>query len=189
MSKVIVTDMDDVTNHLLNAWLEYLNTTYNCNVKYEDVSEWNMQKAYPTLTPDQIYGVLKQEAFWENVDPDYEAIYYLRKLHTEGFKILVVTASSHNTIGVKVNKALLPYFEFLDYTDIIMTHHKPLIQCDYIVDDYLPNLIGSKAIKILKDAPYNQDADELDYDFRVTRWKEIYELIHQMENTLEQEGK
>ena len=60
---VIVTDFDSVMNYLLESWLVGLNSTYNLNVQYEDVTNWDMQLAYPTLTKEQIYEPLSQESF------------------------------------------------------------------------------------------------------------------------------
>lgn len=182
MEKVIVTDMDDVLVNLLEHWLEYLNTRYDCNVKCEDVVEWDMSKAYPTLTPEQLYGALSDEELWKAVTPRKDAIKYLTKLHNEGYKILVATAASYNTIKTKLVNALFPYFKFLTYKDIIMIYDKHLLKCSIIIDDYHENLRGSDAVKILVNAPYNKNCDEMIYDFRVDGWKEIYQIIHELEN-------
>lgn len=176
MQKVFVTDMDDVLNELLDSWLLFLNTKYQCNVKREDVVDWDMAKAYPNLTPDQIYGVLREEALWKHVRPKYDAIFYINKIRALGIKVLVATASSYNTIQTKVVNALLPYFEF-SFKDIIMISDKSLLRCDWIVDDYHENIKNSQGVRILFNAPYNKDCNPSYYDYRVDNWERIYGIV------------
>lgn len=185
MSKVIVTDMDDVLIHLLPAWLDYLNNKYNTTVKYEDVVEWDMQKAFPSLLPKQIYEPLTEEDLWKSVKPIKESITYLKKLYDEGYTIYVCTSAHYNTIKIKLINALFPNYPFLDYKNIITCHDKSLIKCDYIIDDYHENLKNNDAIKILIDAPYNKNADKLTYDFRAKSFKEVYQIIHEFEQLSE----
>lgn len=177
---IIVTDFDDVMNELLIHWLEYLNSKYIKNVLYEDVTDWGMSKVYPDLTPEQIYSPLKSEEFWSGVEPNYQAIYYIKKLIDEGHKVLVCTASKYTNLVAKFDNCLFKYFDYLSYKDIISCYHKSLIQCDVIIDDYWDNIKDSKAIKIIKKAPYNKDNDA---DYEVWDWKEIYQIIQDIEFT------
>jgi 5'(3')-deoxyribonucleotidase len=137
-----------------------------------------MTKAYPYLKPEQIFSPLQNEDFWYNVKPNYQAIYYIKKLISEGHKILVCTASKYTTLKAKFDNCLFRYFDYLTYRDIIICHDKSLIACDVIIDDYWENIKNSKAIKVLKKVPYNKDADP---DFEVNDWKEIYDIIHNLE--------
>lgn len=182
MNKIIVTDMDDVLVHLLCTWIEELNTRYNLNVTCNDIIDWDMSKAFPTVPKSQLYGILHESQFWNKVKPNEDAVTYLTKLHEEGYRILVATAAHFNTISVKLTNALFPYFEFLIYKDIIMIHDKKLLQCDYIVDDYHENLRGSKAIKFLMDAPYNKNCDKSTYNYRIKSFKELYDIIHKLDD-------
>ena len=178
MQKVFITDMDDVLVNLLETWLQFLNNMYHYDVKVEDVVDWDMQLAYPELDPDNIYGILREEALWKNVKPKYDAIYYLKKIQELGYKIYVATASSHNTIQTKLINALFPYFEFLNRDNIIMIHDKSLLNGDIIVDDYHENLRNAKGVRILMDAPYNQNIDKSLFDYRVHDWETIYQIAY-----------
>ena len=175
---VIVTDFDDIMNELLMHWLEYLNVKYGTKVLYEDVTDWDMSKAFPDLTDNQLYSLLEDEDFWNGVEPNYQAIYYIHKLIKEGHKVYVCTASKYTTLKAKFDNCLFKYFDYLTYKDIITCHDKSLIQCDVIIDDYWENIKNSKAITILKNAPYNKNADP---HFEVNDWKEIYEIIQNLE--------
>ena len=50
----ILIDMDDTIEQLLMAWVRKCNAKYGYNVAYEDIREWNVAKAYPGLTREQV---------------------------------------------------------------------------------------------------------------------------------------
>ena len=60
-------DMDDTIEHLLKAWVAWLNTKYYLTVEYENIREWDMTLNFPTLTEEQIYQPLELKEFWELV--------------------------------------------------------------------------------------------------------------------------
>ena len=78
MQKIFVTDMDDVLVDLLGAWSKYLNNRYGTKVLAENIVDWDMTKAFPTLRPNEIYEVLGEEQFWKTVVPKEHAVEYLR---------------------------------------------------------------------------------------------------------------
>lgn len=51
---IVLTDADEVLENLSEVWVGLLNETYGTQVKIEDVLDWDMCKAFPTLTPYQI---------------------------------------------------------------------------------------------------------------------------------------
>lgn len=182
MKYVLVTDMDDVLNNLLDTWIEILNLRYDTHVVRRDIKNWDMSRAFPSLTHEQLYSVLKEDDFWEAVEPKYDAIYYLKKIKDLGVKVIVATAASYSTIKTKVENNLLPHFDYLTYEDIVMIHDKSLLKCTWIIDDYHENIKNSDGIRILFDAPYNRDDSIIQnsytyYDHRVWEWKEIYEIV------------
>ena len=181
MSKVFVTDMDDVLVDLFSAWVKHLNTKYNLAVRLEDVTDWEISKAFPTLCPRELYDPLFTAELWSQVKPKHDAVQGLKRLIDKGYDVYVATASHHKSLPIKVELALFPYFNYLDYKNIIMCHNKQLIECDYIVDDNIDNLKGHRAITFLMDAPYNRDVDESLYDFRVHNFQQVIEIIRKIE--------
>ena len=175
---IVCSDFDDTINNLLPAWLTWLNNMYGHNVHPSDITEWNMGKAYPNLTPTQIYEPLRIKEFWETVTIKPDAIEYIPKLIEEGVKFYIATATSFRNIGVKVETCLLPNLPFISKEQIISIHHKQLLKCTFLVDDYPANLSGGDYIKILMDAPHNRNSGDIE-DFRVSSWKEIYDIIHE----------
>jgi 5'(3')-deoxyribonucleotidase len=182
MNKVIAFDMDDVLVELLDTWLNVLNRHHGLHVKREDIVEWDMKKAFPTLTDFQLYGVLSYPYLWKEVQVKDNGPATIEKLLSEGYEVIVVTASSPSTISTKLRECLFKYYPMLTYHDVIVCHKKQLVKCDYIVDDAPHNLEGHDAIKFLMDAPYNQDCPEDLYDFRVKNIEEVYDIIKQIEN-------
>lgn len=178
MNMTILVDMDDTLVGLLPAWITFLNKRHGLNVKPEEVTEWDMRKAFPSLTDKEIYGPLETEDFWDSVVPLPYARTYLQKLVEEGHKIKVCTASHHNTVAPKLNKALFPYFNFIGYKDVIICSDKHLIKGDMIIDDGPHNLKDFKGFRFLIDAPHNQDADPESYDYRVKNLKDVYNWFH-----------
>ena len=182
MSDIIVcSDFDDTINNLLPAWLNWLNNMYGYNVKTEDIVEWGMEKVYPNLAPSQIYEPLRLEEFWKTVTIKQDAMEYIPKLIDEGVTFYIATATSFHNICTKVENCLLPNLPFMTKEHIISIHHKHLLKCTFLIDDYPKNLEGGDYIKILMNAPHNQNSNNIE-DYRVSSWKEIYDIIHQYIN-------
>lgn len=177
MNETIAIDFDDVLNNLLPTWIETLNHKHNLSVKPEDVTQWEMKVAFPTLTNAEIFFPLSTYSFWEKVTPKEDAIEYLRKLKELGNRIVIATSTYYKDCIPKFDNCLFKHFDYLSYKDIIICYQKDLIKCDYLIDDYEHNLKYSSAIRLLFDAPHNRNANIQFYDFRVYGWEEIYNLI------------
>lgn len=65
----VLVDMDDTIEGLSLAWCQYLNWKYGTNVPYEAVNQWDVSKAFPTLTREQVYAPLLEDDFWDWVKP------------------------------------------------------------------------------------------------------------------------
>lgn len=57
----ILTDADDVIENLLDCWVAMLNNRYGTSASPEDVTDWNVSLAFPTLTREQVYSVLADD--------------------------------------------------------------------------------------------------------------------------------
>ena len=180
--RTIAVDIDDVLIGLLDAWLDYLNNKHNLSVKRDMVINWDMHRVYPTLTDEELYGVLKEPEFWESVTPLRYARPYLYKLYKENYKIILVTASHYSTLVPKFDLVLFAYFNFLNYKDVIVCNDKYLIDADVLIDDNPENFVGFKGYKILVTAPYNTTCSKDFYDYRVNNLKEAYNVISELNN-------
>ena len=176
---VIACDMDDTIEYLVPAWIKWLNMQYNLNVKYIDVTDWDISKVFPTLTSHQIFEPLDNPEFWDTVKPMKDAQYYIPKLIEEGFQFYIVTSSHPRNYKYKYEKCLRKYFPYLSWKNIIVTKNKQLINCDILIDDGEHNIIGPY-IGLLKDTTHNKNfnVDAYENITRVHCWKHIYEVIH-----------
>ena len=89
----ILFDADNVAENLLDRWLDILNKRYEKNACREDVTCYDTKAAFPTLTWEQVYAVLKKPELWAGLEPMPWAVKVLEKLHAEGHELYMVTAS------------------------------------------------------------------------------------------------
>ena len=179
----IVFDMEDTLVNLLDRWLEYLNSYKNIIHKTRDeIKDWDMKKAYPELTTEQICNPLFLESLWDTVEPVKGAQELIDKLSKDGHTLYIATASHPRTFAMKLEKCLFKHFKQFHTKNVMCIYDKHLIKCDFLIDDNPENLRNSHAIKILIDAPYNRDCDKDCYDYRVSNYEEIYDIINKIDN-------
>lgn len=182
---IILVDMDDTIENLGLAWVDYLNRKYDKNVFWNDIRNWDMQIAYPSLTNEQIYSALTDEDLWDSVTAKEDAIHYLKKLIDEGNEVFIVTSAWHKTVLPKIEKCFLKYFSFIDFDHIIITSAKYLIKGDILIDDNPQNFIGGDYFGILFTAPHNLDYDDASAELiRVDNWKSAYLVIKSYQDAL-----
>lgn len=177
----ILVDMDDTIENLLDVWVAYLNEHYGTSVRKEDITEWDLSKAFPTIEGDKIYSALLDETLWDAVRPLPGAVKYLKKLIDDGNEVFIVTASHPDSVRAKMNKVLFRYFPYITYQNVIIASKKQLISGDILIDD-APHNMGGQYFGMLFTAPHNKSITDESLSkmnaIRVKDWKEIYELIH-----------
>lgn len=109
----ILFDADDTVENLSDCWIAMLNERYGTSVTPEDVHGWDISLAFPTLTKEQVFGVLYDDELWRRITPISGSVEVLQKLYDEGHQLYMVTASSYHTCKTKVER-LLELFPFLD---------------------------------------------------------------------------
>lgn len=186
MSKnlVIGCDFDDTMTNLLDSWLSWLNNKYNLKVVKDSITDWNMEKSFPSLTQDQICEPLRTPDFWDTVYPKENSIEIIKRIIEDGHQFYVITSTDYRVMPEKARRCLFKYFPFLNKSQLIITYNKPLLNVDILIDDALHNMIGGKYIKILMDMPYNKQSNNVE-DFRVSNWNEIYSIIKQLSNIVD----
>ncbi len=177
----ILTDMDDTIEDLLEAWLSYLNDKHGLNVCKDDVREWDMTAAFPSLQPDDVFTPLYDNSLWESVRPMPYASEILERLKEDGHDIYVVTSAHYKSVEAKLERVLFRYFPFFDWTHVIIASNKQLIKGDVLIDDAPHNLIDGDYYKVLMDAPHNRDFDEHSIGaVRVFSWLDVYNVIQKL---------
>lgn len=153
----IAIDLDGVIWDLVPPWVARYNELYNDNILVEEITDYDMSKVLKKATPDQIFNILEEEGFWNKVYPFEHSFEYLKKLNDE-YEVYVATKTYYSTFCHKVSR-LIELFPFLNPNQVICINNKQLLKVDYLVDDYVNNLIGGTYGKIIIDAPYNRDID------------------------------
>lgn len=183
MSKIILCDCDTVLNNLLDVWIEWLNRKYDLSVQIKDITNWDIRYAFPTLTTEEIFQPLYTDVFWCNVTANKYAYNTLKAMKDAGYRVYIVTNSNYQTWKSKMQNHLLRDFsKIITPTDIIVTSHKELLKCDYIIDDYENNLTNSDGIRILVSMPYNMNCEESKYDIRVSNIQEAWNRIKELDS-------
>lgn len=174
----ILFDADDTVENLCDCWIAMLNERYGTSVTLEDVRDWDITLAFPTLTKEQVFGVLHDDELWRRITPIPGSVEVLQKLQQEGHQLYMVTASDYRTCKAKVER-LLELFPFLDWGHIIITSHKQMVHGDILIDDGPHNLVGGEYFKILFDRPHNRNYDDAANGMlRLYTWEEIDAVIH-----------
>jgi 5'(3')-deoxyribonucleotidase len=174
----ILFDADDTVENLCDCWIAALNEQYGTSVTLEDVRDWDMTLAFPTLTREQIFGAVYDNDLWRRITPIPGSVEVLQKLHREGHQLYMVTATDYRTCKTKVER-LLELFPFLDWEHIIVASRKQMVRGDILIDDAPHNLIGGEYFKILFDRPHNRSYDAAANGMlRLRTWEEIDTAIH-----------
>ena len=105
----ILVDMDDTVENLAEAWVAYLNARHQTSTNLSDITDWDISKAFPTLTKEQVYAPLFEDAFWSWVKPMKGASEALQKLIADGHTVLIVTTSNYQTLAAKMEQVLFRY--------------------------------------------------------------------------------
>lgn len=177
----VLIDMDDVLENLSEVWIQILNERHGTSVQPEDIKEWDMTKAFPSLTRDEVFMPLYEEPTWMRVTPRPGAQEAVTKLKEDGHELIVVTASHPNTVRYKLNHVLFKYFPEITYDQVVITSKKQLICGDVLIDDNPSNLEGAAYAGILMTQPHNLSYNiRTEWIKRAHTWGEAYELVHQL---------
>ena len=79
----ILFDADDTVENLSDCWIAMLNERYGTSVTPEDVHSWDISLAFPTLTKEQVFGVLYDDELWRRITPIPGSVEVLQKLYDE----------------------------------------------------------------------------------------------------------
>ena len=176
----VLLDLDEVINTMTHHWIETLNCIYGTTVKFNDIKEWDMKEAFPTLTEEEIYNPLNLQAFWNGVKVMDGAKEGINNLLSLGHEIYIVTSAHPDTIKWKA-EWLQRELPEIPWSHVIVANNKSLIKGDILVDDGLHNLCDGEYIKILFDKPWNRKVDRrkiTDIIHRVHNWDEIVKMIN-----------
>lgn len=178
----ILVDLDNVLINTGQAWVDILNEKYGTNVDYDDVTEWDITKFFPTLTRDEVYEPLSTGDVWSRAAPIPGAVDALNKMISDGHDVYVATASSLNTIGKKWKEVLQKFFPMIHHNNVIIANKKQMIKADVLIDDAPFNLEGGDYFGVLFDAPHNRryelpEGKSPPHIGRAASWEDAYDWV------------
>ena len=79
----ILFDADDTVENLCDCWIALLNERYGTSVRIEDVTDWDIALAFPTLTREQVFGVLNEDELFHRLERVPGSLEVLQRLYNE----------------------------------------------------------------------------------------------------------
>ena len=183
----LLTDLDDVLENLCDVWLSLLTWLQRNNPDFvpktaEDLDCWNITRAFPMLTVDQVFEPLNTDVIWKQIRPLCGAVEALKKYNAmDDVDVRILTSSHYTSIAPK-REFLRTYFPFINWNQVIITSEKKFVHGDVLVDDYEENLIDGNYKGILFYQPHNRYFDEKKHHgiIRAADWKGAEKIIDQM---------
>lgn len=176
---VIIIDMDDTIAETTSTWQARLKEKYGVD-PVKEITEYNMKKFYPTLTDDQVYGIIREPDFFRILPPIEGAQEAIQDFISRGWDVRLGTVLHPDTKHGYVAKLewveeYLP--DLAGKTIVFGGHDKTLIWGNILVDDHPKHIEGFRGeIPIIFDRPWNR---ELEKRLRATNWKEAHQYIVQ----------
>lgn len=176
----IILDSDGVLVDPIAKVLRLYNKEYDCNLKIEDIHDWDLNKVQRPGT--DILKYFNNPGFFRDLKPLDGAHYYLKKLIDDGHDILVATSSPKNGIIDKIDN-LLELFPFFTEDQIIPISRKFWLKGDVMLDDGFHNLAYTQCeYPVVFNWNWNKTIPEefsnLDGKLnRIHNWEEFYNLI------------
>lgn len=178
----VLCDADDTLENLVEPWVNAVNYKFCANVKWNDITEWDMAKFFPTLSREQVYSPIYEDGFWNSIIPMPGAVKFINSILADGHEFYIVTATNYQTCGSKIKK-LLEMFKMLKWENFIISSNKQMVNGDILIDDAPQNLIGGTYHKVLFDRPHNYSFDERKYGIkRIYTLSEAYEEVCKLAN-------
>lgn len=161
-------DLDETINDMTAQIIPLYNAKYNDNIKYEDITEYDMR---PFLKPEckHIWEEFVNDEFYAGLNVAPHAVDVLTELNKK-HEIFFVTAGHPYTLRARDNW-LERHFPFYKSSNLIVCREKQMLKLDFMIDDYENNLIEGSAYGLLIDKPWNRKATT-----RIYRIKRIFGL-------------
>lgn len=170
----VLFDADDVAENLCECLVQFLNERYGTSVSIEDVTNWDVSRAFPMLTREQVFAPFEEDALFRRLEPVPGAQEYLGRMRKDGHELYMVTASDYRTLPVKMER-IFQLFPWLSWGNVIVTSRKQMVRGDVLIDDNPNNLEGGEYAGFLFDRPHNRQYPTRENGpHRVMSWKQAY---------------
>lgn len=167
--KVIAIDIDDTVAYLLKSWIKAVNKGENEDVK--EVTNWDIASHFKC--GKKVYCYLKHDLY-RNLDVIEDSQEVIKEL-TIHYEVYFVTSATEfiESLVAKV-EWIKEHFPFIPMKNVVLCGDKSIIKADIMIDDGVHNLEKFDGIKLLFNAPHNQEEKRFK---RVNNWREVRELL------------
>lgn len=174
-TKRIFIDIDCTVNNYAELWCDKLNEKFKKNVKYEDITRYNIDsvfqisvKAVLSVIDEQFYNELKVLSLVHK---------NLKKLIDDGYKVYFVTSTPPNEVQMKANW-IKENFPYISPKNIIYAEDKSVFAGDFFIDDNTYHIVNSECKhKLMFAQPWNEYCSLPINTTRVYDWDQIYKEI------------
>lgn len=175
---IVGCDIDEVINLHNQVILKYYNAKYNDNVQYKDITDYKIQDF---LKPEckHLFEEFCTEEFIEGLQITPEDIITLTMLNSE-YELYFCTAR-HPHVMAATDRWLEKNLPWYHSEQLIRCKNKHILQVDYLIDDYIGNLIGGCYRKIMMTRPWNIKFGHVDGIYRAYSLNEAYKIIRNLE--------
>lgn len=136
---IVALDMDDVLYEFVIPLLDKYNLRYDDYVRYEDITDWNIQSFLKPECKD-VFEEFVTEGFFEELFVPASTAGWLSVL-SEIADIRFITAGCAKTIPWRA-ELLKRELDFFEDKMLVKLRDKWLLKCDYFVDDNTDNVNG-----------------------------------------------
>lgn len=98
MIKITGLDLDNVLADFVQTFLEFVYLKTGERYTYSDITQYHFEKAlgFPGERMMRLYQMFNEENWWRRVKPFPFASDFVRRLHSKGFSVVVVTSRPRN---------------------------------------------------------------------------------------------
>lgn len=139
----VLVDLDSTLVDLDTKWYRTWNEWTGDSLTADKVKSWDVHLYCKDQSLD-VYSVLNMPGFFKHLDPIEGALDTVYKLHNDGHRIVIVTASPAKSQTAFNDKQfwVKEHLPFINQHDFIGTHAKDLIRGDVLIDDGPHNLLA-----------------------------------------------
>lgn len=173
----ILVDIDGVCLDLCSAVLDVYNQEWKDNLKYEDITKYDISLFVNPACGKSLYGYFERDNIYDKVNIIKGALDGVIRLRAWGHEVVFVTSGIFPAKVRALQKRAFLLDMKSDYhyaKDVIVAHDKSMIRGDLLIDDKPENLRGH--VGLLFDQPWNKESTLP----RVYDWQGVLKKVEEM---------
>lgn len=174
-AKRIFIDIDCTVNNYAELWCDKLNEKFKKNVKYEDITRYNIDAVFQ-ISVKAVLSVI-DEQFYKELKVLSLVHKNLKKLIDDGYEVYFVTSTPPSEVQMKADW-IKENFPYISPKNIIYAEDKSVFAGDFFIDDNTYHIVNSECKhKFMFAQPWNEYCTLPKNTIRVYDWDQIYKQI------------